>query len=105
MEGRGSTPSDSGGPQALSYDHPRLTVGDVIIVGAGPAGTTIATLLAEKGHRVLLLDKATFPREKPCGEYLSPGCLPILDRIGALKAVEGKARRIRGMRITSPDGT
>lgn len=78
---------------------------DVIIVGAGPAGTTAAMLLAEKGHRILLLDKATFPREKPCGEYLSPGCLRILDRVGALKAVESQARQIRGMRVTSPDGT
>lgn len=77
---------------------------DVIIVGAGPAGTTTATLLAEKGHQILLLDKAIFPREKPCGEYLSPGCLRILDRVGALKAVESQARQILGMLVTSPDG-
>lgn len=78
---------------------------DIIIVGAGPAGTTAATLLAEKGHRVLLLDKATFPREKPCGEYLSPGCLPILDRIGVLQEVVLKAQPIQGMRVAAPDGT
>jgi geranylgeranyl reductase family protein len=40
---------------------------DVIVVGAGPAGSTAAKNLAEKGIKVLLLDKATFPREKPCG--------------------------------------
>jgi geranylgeranyl reductase family protein len=45
---------------------------DVIIVGAGPAGSTAAKLLSENGNNVLLLDKATFPREKPCG-----GGLPI----------------------------
>ena len=40
---------------------------DAIVVGAGPAGSTSARLLAERGARVLLLDRATFPRDKPCG--------------------------------------
>jgi geranylgeranyl reductase family protein len=40
---------------------------DVVVVGAGPAGSTAAKNLAEKGIKVLLLDKATFPRDKPCG--------------------------------------
>lgn len=40
---------------------------DVVVVGAGPAGSTVAKNLAEKGIRVLILDKATFPRDKPCG--------------------------------------
>ena len=40
---------------------------DVIVVGAGPAGSTAAKNLAEKGIKVLLLDKAKFPRDKPCG--------------------------------------
>jgi len=39
---------------------------DVIVVGAGPAGSTAAKNLAEKGIKVLLLDKAKFPRDKPC---------------------------------------
>jgi geranylgeranyl reductase family protein len=40
---------------------------DVIVIGAGPAGSTAAKHLAEKGIKVLILDKATFPRDKPCG--------------------------------------
>ncbi len=78
---------------------------DVITVGAGPAGSATAFLLAKKGYQVLLLDKATFPREKLCGEYLSPGAMEVLDRLGALKAIREVARPIRGMRLVSPDGT
>jgi geranylgeranyl reductase family protein len=44
---------------------------DIIVVGAGPAGATAAKFLAEKGIRVLLVDKSTFPRDKPCGGALS----------------------------------
>jgi geranylgeranyl reductase family protein len=44
-----------------------VTSYDTIIVGAGPAGSTAARLLAQRGARVLLLDKARFPRDKPCG--------------------------------------
>jgi len=40
---------------------------DVVVIGAGPAGATAAKVLAEKGINVLLLDKQSFPREKPCG--------------------------------------
>ena len=45
---------------------------EVIVVGAGPAGSTTAKYLSEKGVKVLLLDKSKFPREKPCG-----GGIPI----------------------------
>lgn len=79
---------------------------DVIVVGAGPAGSAIAILLAEHGHAVLVLDKAAFPRPKVCGEYLSPEASRILDRLGVLKAVDAAgAVPLRGMRITAPDGT
>ncbi len=79
---------------------------DAIVVGAGPAGSAVAILLAEHGHSVLLLDKAAFPRPKLCGEYLSPEASRILDRLGVLKAVDtAGAVPLRGMRITAPDGT
>ena len=44
---------------------------DVLVVGAGPAGSTAAYRLATEGARVLLADKATFPRDKPCGGGLT----------------------------------
>ncbi|MHA1378842.1 MAG: NAD(P)/FAD-dependent oxidoreductase [Candidatus Helarchaeota archaeon] len=44
---------------------------DIVIVGAGPAGSTAAKLIAEEGFKVLLIDKAVFPRFKPCGGALT----------------------------------
>ena len=79
---------------------------DVVIVGAGPAGSASAVLLAERGRSVMLLDKAGFPRPRVCGEYLSPEAARILDRLGVLKDVdEAGAQPLRGMRIVAPDGT
>src|SRR2546422_10933307 len=77
---------------------------DVVVVGAGPAGAATAILLAGAGHAVTLLDRARFPRDKICGEYLSPEASRILDRLGALKAVEAGAPPLPGMRITPPPG-
>jgi geranylgeranyl reductase family protein len=48
-----------------------VTIYDTIVAGAGPAGSTAARLLAQRGARVLLLDRARFPRDKPCGGAVS----------------------------------
>ncbi|HET8577675.1 MAG TPA: NAD(P)/FAD-dependent oxidoreductase [Methylomirabilota bacterium] len=83
-----------------------MRAADVVIVGAGPAGSAMAVLLGERGWSVRLLDKAEFPRPKICGEYLSPEAARILDRLGVLKEVDAAgAQPLRGMRIVAPDGT
>lgn len=79
---------------------------DALVVGAGPAGAATAILLAKEGLSVVLLDRARFPRDKVCGEYLSPEGTRILDRLGVLSAVETHgARPLKGMRILAPDST
>jgi geranylgeranyl reductase family protein len=54
---------------------------DVIVVGAGPAGSVCAAFCARTGRRTLLLERAEFPRDKVCGDCLNPAVWPILDRL------------------------
>jgi geranylgeranyl reductase family protein len=61
---------------------------DVLVVGAGPAGAASAALLARQGLDVLAIDRAEFPREKPCSEYMSPEAVRILDHLGALPTLQ-----------------
>lgn len=78
---------------------------DVVIVGAGPAGTSTALGLAERGFRVALLDKARFPRVKPCAEYANPEAMRVLERLGLLDAVRASGAAVfRGMQVISPGG-
>ncbi len=87
---------------------------EVLVVGGGPAGAATATLLARAGRDVLLLEKDGFYREKPCGEYYSPGVVAALRRLGALEAVTAEEHvRLDGMRggtelagflLSYPDG-
>ena len=77
----------------------------VIVVGGGPAGSSTAYFLANQGVDVLLLDRARFPRDKVCAEYLSPECSRILDRMDALHAAESTgAAHLAGMRVQAPNG-
>ena len=63
---------------------------DVIVVGGGPSGSTAAALLAEKGHKVILLEKERFPRYH-VGESLMPFCYFPLERLGVLEQMEEHA--------------
>ena len=54
---------------------------DLAVIGAGPAGAATALFAARRGHRVVVIDKETFPRDKPCGEGLLPGGLPALHEL------------------------
>ena len=54
---------------------------DVLIVGAGPAGSTVATLLSQKGINVLLVDAKVYPREKLCAELISKKAYTVINDI------------------------
>jgi flavin-dependent dehydrogenase len=72
---------------------------DVIIAGAGPAGTIAAVVLARAGARVLLLERARFPRHKLCGDSINPGAVSILERLG-LSHVLDAGLPIAGMLVS-----
>ncbi len=55
---------------------------DVLVVGAGPAGSAAATWAARSGREVVLADAAVFPRDKPCGDGLTPRAIAELERLG-----------------------
>jgi flavin-dependent dehydrogenase len=78
---------------------------DVIIVGGGPAGAATATHLARAGRAVLLLERAQFPRDKPCGEFYSPPVRGLLDTLGAYGDVLGAgARAVPAARVHTAGG-
>ena len=78
---------------------------DVAIVGAGPAGSSTAIHLTRNGYSVALLDKEQFPREKLCGDFLSPVNWPLLDELGVAREVLARPHeKIRTFRFTSFSG-
>ena len=72
---------------------------DVIVVGAGPAGSTTAYHLARSGLDVLLLEKTAFPREKVCGDGLTPRATKQLVAMGIDISEEAGWLRNKGLRI------
>lgn len=81
------------------------SVADAIVVGAGPAGAIAGLALARHDLEVLLLDRAAFPRPKPCGDCLSAAATQLLDRLGLLARVQDAgAAEIEAWQIVAPDG-
>ena len=77
---------------------------DVLIVGAGPAGTVAATVLARQGARVRIVDRARFPRDKLCGDTVNPGTLALLRRLHMADRLEARGLPVAGMIVTGADG-
>ena len=88
---------------------------DVTIVGGGPAGASCAAFCAAAGLRVLVIERAVFPRDKVCGDCLNPDAWPVLARLGledavralphtALRTVEFAGLRGRPIRLPLPEG-
>ncbi len=78
---------------------------DVIVVGGGPAGAATAWSLAKAGIDVLVLDRAFFPRDKVCAEYLSPQASRIFSDMGVLDEIEATgAAHLAGMILRAPSG-
>src|SRR5271165_6557851 len=74
---------------------------DVVIVGAGPSGSTTAYYLAKQGFNVLLVDKFNFPRDKTCGDGLTPRALHILDDMGLLNSLYQVGYRSHRLELVS----
>ena len=77
---------------------------DVAVVGAGPSGATCALVLARRGHRVLLLDKERFPRDKACGDLLIPDAISVMKRLGTYERIRAEAFESGAVTVCSPSG-
>jgi len=76
---------------------------DVCVVGAGPSGSAVAYFLAKGGLRVALLDKFDFPRDKTCGDGLTPRAIKMLDAMGILPQIEETAFNCPNLKIRYSD--
>lgn len=78
---------------------------DLLIIGAGPAGSATAIHAARSGLRVTLVDRARFPRDKACSEYLSPETLRHLEGLGVLASLEAFGNPLAGTTVVGPEGS
>jgi menaquinone-9 beta-reductase len=76
----------------------------VLVIGAGPAGSACATALARAGVDVLLIDQHAFPRDKVCGDGLIPDAMQALARLGVLEQVLERAQAVGHVRCVGPRG-
>jgi flavin-dependent dehydrogenase len=78
---------------------------DVIIAGAGPAGSIAALVLARAGARVVIVDREQFPRDKLCGDTLNPGAVRLLQTLDVADQALAGSLPLRGMRVSGPTAT
>ena len=79
-----------------------MTAWDIAVIGGGVAGSTAAALLARHGLQVILIEKGTFPRQKVCGEFLSPEGTDVLIRLGVWPQIEAHhPQRVDGFTLTA----
>lgn len=77
---------------------------DVLIVGAGPAGIAAALTAQQRGLSVCVIDKATFPRDKCCGDGLTTGALRLLQQLGLQPSTVASWKVCRDVVLRSPSG-
>jgi menaquinone-9 beta-reductase len=80
------------------------TIFDVIVIGAGPAGSAASFFLSKAGLNVLMVDKASFPRDKTCGDALSNRAIKIIDLMGGLNKLQKMGKSISKLRFFPPSG-
>ncbi len=84
---------------------PEPTAPDVLIVGSGPAGSALAILLTRRGWSVTMLERASHPRPKACGECVNPGAVRALARLGMLDTILAlRPARLEGWRLRTEEG-
>jgi flavin-dependent dehydrogenase len=71
----------------VAPSHRAELTADVLVIGGGPGGSTAATMLARKGHQVVLFERERFPRHH-IGESLLPASMPVLEELGVLPAIQ-----------------
>ena len=77
---------------------------DVVVIGAGPGGAAAAHYLALRRADVLLVDRAHFPRDKTCGDGLTPRAINVLDDMGLLPGLLATGQRVDRVEIVAPGG-
>lgn len=80
-----------------------MHVHDLVVVGAGPGGSAVGHFASAQGLDVLLVDRAEFPRDKTCGDGLTPRALRVLDAMGVLPEVRAHGLPIGAYEVVAPN--